>query len=559
MSNIVKMNAAQSNDDLMLDLMDSSEDEHKLKIDLEIDETTTEIKTNLSVNETEENCNSDQPMEAIPQETKVTDLSIISTDTGSDIEFSKKLTKKRFTSALTSAFQKIVKREKRRAFLKTLHTRLAPKTRWFKFHAFKPNDLPPNISYVPEKTLNLSSLDDKLEKCGTTVKKITSAGKVPSIPMVINEEPYTDFASHYKPRLLHTIRHPIPIVPADPQVALQVNKRIITYPKATKIPLPHVTQRDERAGMVAIPKQQMLSAISKPSSSNEPNVSQIKQHFNKSDVRPLVRSKVQIVNPKWIINKSISKPIATPNASTSGLNRVRLQKVANGSYKFISGTEKPSRESTSNFRKAIVYPYLVGKSQEVKPPMAVKYPASSTETSKSSDRTQADFKVPNSEEIHVMRPIKLLADLPREKTPEPVKYIIPQDMLFSKTDKIKEIPKELNNLEDIDLPKTLKEIELFVIENEPEEEKRPQSEATSSNKSRRKATLVPKKDDDEMMFENQEQFIIPVRPQVNIDLIDNLAKCRGLVTSLLEKLKMPQIDFTEDGDEFINMYKILRT
>jgi len=149
--------------------------------------------------------------------------------------------------------------------------------------------------------------------------------------------------------------------------------------------------------------------------------------------------------------------------------------------------------------------------------------------------------------------------MPREKTPEPVKYIIPQDMLFSDTDKIKTYSGDANAEDAVD-PASMEESNLFVDDNEPEGGKKQQPEAASSNKNRRKTTLVPKTDEDELLFDERKPvFLMPPRPQTNIDLIENLAKYRALVASLLEKLNMPQIDFNEDGDEYINMYKIFRT
>lgn len=140
--------------------------------------------------------------------------------------------------------------------------------------------------------------------------------------------------------------------------------------------------------------------------------------------------------------------------------------------------------------------------------------------------------------------------------PETVSYVIPQDLLMSQTDKIgRKILKKTIQPSSKSLDEPINPDEFQTIEAEVEVEVKKTDDPQS--KSRRKATLVPKSLADEMSFE-EKPFTISSRPKANIDLIENLALYRVLVQQLMVKLKMPKFELGEDGDEYINTYKILR-
>lgn len=390
------------------------------------------------------------------------------------------------------------------------------------------------------------TLDNKLEKCGTTVTKI----RKPTLPAKRDEDPVVT------PETEATFSKP------------STEKKFVFYPKSST----------EYYKLIKVHPENPNTSYVKPS---------IPKTFQPVTVRKdLMKPSLQQTIP----SSSESQPststmpqfaFVTPaTSSTGGNNTVRLQKSSNGTYKIVNSIGKTL--PPESFPKAISYPASyeqrkkslalfvprllnplkppqfirpqpsTSKAPARKPPLMVKYP----ELTDDDDDDSSDEVAPPAKVLKACPPSVQPA---REKTPEPLPYIIPQDLLFSTTDRIKGVPKiqvpseaavNLENLEDTDL---------FVIDNETEEEKKPaDSSVSSSIRNRRKAALVPKTDDDEMLFE-EPPFQMPPRPQANVDLIENLAKIRVLVGHVLKKRNMPQIDFNEDGDEYINMYKIFKT
>lgn len=142
----------------------------------------------------------------------------------------------------------------------------------------------------------------------------------------------------------------------------------------------------------------------------------------------------------------------------------------------------------------------------------------------------------------------------RKQSPEIVKYTIPQGMLFSTNEIIRHDVNE--PIASVTHSSEIESSEMFV--DEPEPEKGARFPVAVSSTSRRKSVLEPKNDDDEIYFDDG-QFLMPKRPQANIDLIENLATYRVYMKTVLKKLGIQQIDLNEDGDEYINLYKIFRS
>lgn len=586
------MEELHSNDEKM----DSSGDEYELKID---EATETQEK---SLDEQNDSKCDDQPMEEeLEDEPKETDTSMEeveapqekkSDETKSTESPTRRPNNRRVATALHSAFQKIMRREKRRVFIKSLSKTTVVKIRPPKailklpanFYVDYPSD---DVDSTKAEFLNLSPFDDKLEKYGTTVKKIKPAKASPNIPMTANEEPVSDNKPSFKPSPDSLLRSaPIPITPADRLGSFQMDKtrdkKFVIYPKTSL--KPDLNRNEDRPiKFVRVNKAANVITNAKPAVRSK--VLQVNKTFKRPFMTSIVRPR--LIQPKTNISqheisglkprldgvaKSALNPAEAPAASTSGLkpdevpaastlgaNHVRLQKISNGSYQFVS-TNKASQKriarkfpSPETLSKAIMHD---AKKQQTQNTYGggIKYPTFAEVNRKA---YQQQICKPSFKDTHVVRPKSLPSDAPREKTPEPVKYVIPQDLLFSQTEKVKIVAQNLTNLEEKVSLESVGENDLFVIDNEPEEERKPQQEPAPFSKNRRKTTLVPKTDDDEIMFEEQ-PFQMPLRPQTNIDLIENLAKYRALVSSLLERLSMPQIDFNEDGDEYINMYKIFR-
>lgn len=139
----------------------------------------------------------------------------------------------------------------------------------------------------------------------------------------------------------------------------------------------------------------------------------------------------------------------------------------------------------------------------------------------------------------------------REESPLPEKYVIPQDMLMSATERVQVI--EQRPEEKVNVATDYNFADMFVMDLE-EDKKAPPTSTDARHK--RKSSIVPKNDDD-MKFNGKPALMTP-RPQENIDLLDNLASYRALVGALLKKLGMPKIDFNEDSSDYINIYKIYR-
>ena len=579
--------------------MDSSDDEYRLNID-ESTKTTDQNFTQVE-EKREKVCGNNEIKEKDIRKTESLQAEpneAIKTDESEGIAAPTLSPKKRVTSALNSAFQMIKKREKRRAFLRNLSRETKEKTiQQFALlsvrRKFKPKpivEIAPivdksnevtnscfavassSFNSTPTNKLNLSSFDNKLEKYGTTVKKVKATEKIQSFPVTADEESTAMFQEPQKLSFRKMPSHkPLPIKPADQPSS--PNKMVLMYPpNSTRVSLVRPGfKRGEATKMVQVlhhsranpPFTRVFNRVIKVKPSSEPSTSDIKPG---SSILALTDRTAEV---------SASRFKLSPWVSKFGGNQIRLQKDPNGAYKFIS-TSKESIQfpPPDSFPKAIVYSDY--NKQTVVHPNAIKYPSSSAQASSSTVVQPNEIKYPSSPaqassstasnprmvckdptNSRLDRPRPLPHEVPREKSPEPVKYIIPQDLLDSKTDKIKiahigseDLETKVSNNQD--------ENDLFVIDNEPEEEKKPQPEAMLLNKRRRKSTLIPKTDEDENMFE-EPLFQPPPRPQDNIDLIENLAKYRALVSTLLEKLNLPYIDLNEDGDEYINMYKIFKT
>lgn len=147
----------------------------------------------------------------------------------------------------------------------------------------------------------------------------------------------------------------------------------------------------------------------------------------------------------------------------------------------------------------------------------------------------------------------------REKTPEPVKYVIPQDMLMSSTEKAKVITQKPPPTQISRNDATGNFADMFVMDPELDEEKK-STPGTSNLRHKRKSSIVLKNNDDTEFDAKRVSppASLPPRPQENVDLIETLATYRVYVTSLLKKLGMPPMDFSEDSNDFINTYKIYR-
>lgn len=315
----------------------------------------------------------------------------------------------------------------------------------------------------------------------------------------------------------------------------------------------------------------LLASIAATKKQNQKIVSEYMKRFKKSN-NALVEN---------ILRKSTTGQAATPSSSKPSekqtFKKVRLQKSSNGLYEIMNEVAPIVEPATpQNFPKAILYPdYTKQKSflSDIDPKPSTskmvtiksKQPHQQAEVDPHDAAMEEFLNNPTSSPPTVIndgnstlkvRPLHELQVPPREPSPEPVKYVIPQDMLFSTTDKVKPVVKPSSQSEDVHNVGEYKFNELFVLESETDAKKAKEG-FEAAGKNRRKTTLVPKKDEDDVFFE-EAPFLIPQRPQANIDLIENLAMYRVLVSHMLKKLNMPQVNFSEDGDDFINMYKIYR-
>lgn len=148
-------------------------------------------------------------------------------------------------------------------------------------------------------------------------------------------------------------------------------------------------------------------------------------------------------------------------------------------------------------------------------------------------------------------------DAPPNDDADTINYIIPQNLLMSKTDTVANMQNTIRVVAGTtcDPPKVIKrsvESEFHLVESEQDDER-----LEHQSKNRRKTTLVPKHEAEEMLFE-EKPFQIMSRPQANNDLIENLALYQVLVQQLTKRLKMPNFELSDDGEDHINTYKIFR-
>lgn len=292
--------------------------------------------------------------------------------------------------------------------------------------------------------------------------------------------------------------------------------------------------------------------------------------------------------------------------ASQDVKRVRLQKLADGSYGFVKGKSPPNsfqkaylkspaikratvkvrqisfdKEKTthpdspganedstakmlptpSSSHSPHINPNLSDPGKCSSPPilLTTNNDISPNAMAQSSDTSKDEFvfEKPEVTELFLNESGHLTAhELPKESSPEPFKYLIPQQMLLSSTDKVKFIEESSAQIGSNTDSYQPGEDDLFVIEDEADEHKKEGEASTSAqNKSRRKDTLVPKVDNSQ--FEDF-PFRMPPRPQVNIDLIETLSKYRVMLMNLVNKLKMPPIRFSEEDGDLINAYKIHR-
>lgn len=383
-----------------------------------------------------------------------------------------------------------------------------------------------------------TSLNNKLGKCGTTIKKIP-----------INDEP-----------AIEIIKGP-PVV-LDPLVQ---TKKIVFHSKDDDktVKVVRVVHQPQNAKSYTLP--------------TIPKTREVK-----------MKSIDNIINKPWF---SSTAPKKMPVLN----QKVVLKKAANGTYSFVTDGRTLPPES---FPKAIVYsqyekqkeqknhqnPLPSTSSQSMpKIPLSVVTTIPPTSIVSHAKRsvvsplpmssrpppTQSDSMQMNVEDLFIIdendndddeehvpaplpsKPPQRAARLPppaaKLAPPEPVKYVIAQNMLMGQNDRLKIIDESSNSSNSSDNAESCGNGDLFVLDDE--------CQRASTN--RRKAAHIPA-NNEEPIFE-EAPFHMPSRPQANIDLIDNLAKYRVLVRSMLKKLNMPQIDFSAtEGDEYVNMYKMLR-
>lgn len=339
-----------------------------------------------------------------------------------------------------------------------------------------------------------SSIDAKLGKCGTTVKKI---------------------------------RAPPPPPPAECEeqvIAIEKpNTKIIFYPLTA----------NENLKVVKIFHQPAGPNISytKPSIPNLPNGASTSA--KSSPLQSALRNSIP--------NQPKPRLVQRSQAALATFSKIRVNKAGN-SYQIVT---TPAPET---FPKAISYPqYEKPKEPERHlrrsngPSKAVTGTSTPSPTLRRPPQIDEDLFMVIDEDAHAAR----------EESPEPVKYVIRQDLLMSPTGKVRDVHNvpQKTSASSFKYPSE----DLFVIDNDEDEKK----VADTLPKNRRKATLVPKREDDGITFEEPPFQLLP-RPAANMKLIENLARYRVLVSNMLKRLEMPPIDFNGDGDEYINMYKIFR-
>lgn len=406
------------------------------------------------------------------------------------------------------------------------------------------------------------SIDKTLGRCGTTVRKVL----IPKAPQKFDElaigEPQVN-----KPAksVFDPLKSPPTKVTYFPHVEANQKLKIMKYHHGLRRVMPALQKPDL---FIPVPRQLKSQTRSVDKLLKKlPSFEFRKSESSETDKTPKddgpSTSTSTSSDTKSLVPASSTSTSTSP--STSSKSKVRLWRLSNGSYS-LDGKVLPPE----SFPKAIIYPTLAPK-KKLPSEMSIKYPVNLEVARVKTSKEQLQPAVPEtttgrkrvlsvdpsaeallrSHELQAIRVTHSPSTAERNKTPEPVKYIIPQGMLASASDKVQHI-QEPSSSEGS--PQHENDNDQFMVEND--DDKKPQQ--TAGNKSRRKATIIPKEDDDEMSFE-EPPFEMPPRPQANVDLIANLATYRVLVRNLLEKLNVPQIDFNgADGDEYINIYKIYR-
>lgn len=356
-------------------------------------------------------------------------------------------------------------------------------------------------------------LDDKLEKLGTTMKRISAPAAV-------------------------DVNRVLPVPPINPS-------KVIFYPRTP------VAENLKAVSNILPPMK--IDPFWKINNGNK---------LSGTTIRNTLVKKI-LKNPVPVIRKLHAS--ATPNFNFTNTPKpagvtLKLQKLPAGNFTIVNHDRDPDKKTTlpnpETFPKAIHYPEYETKNDETKndEPRLTTYNLSTFAASLETERES----VPSPEDLFTVETIdnevaKEDSSRPliqrRDLSPESVKYVIPQNMIASSTDKIKEIAASSHH--EAEVTTIYPDGDMFVVETE--EEKRPPSPL---NKNRRKTALVPKEDD--IHFEDNPSFQMLQRPQENLDLIEMLANYRVLVCHMLKKLEMPQIDLNEESDDYINMYKILR-
>jgi hypothetical protein len=406
---------------------------------------------------------------------------------------------------------RIVKAYKRRAYLKNMND-----MKWNSLNALPPTGNLVGSSSVPKviqdqiATYNAtrpvpstsSAIDGKLMKCGTTIKKLTPPA----------DEPMIKFGGHSS-------------FQSDPLHA----KSIQHYPSIDKnklkiVRLPNSAQTSKSTGYFNLcPK--VLKRVSPP---------KIKFTINEAGIPVRVDTIKKDAKPKLANPKPKKDWLPVPPT-------IRYPKAM-----------KPPKEPVK-VPQAIIYPSKPATVKPTIPPLRELYDAEDASGSAPALVEEASPSIGSHVKI-----VKLPTPATQEKPPEPIKYVIPQDLLMSPTnDRIKKVKRNILRFGQPGTSKTTNGGELFVVDEIEEEKKLPEPVAKQSM-SRRKSILIPKPTDDDILFD-EPLYHMATRPQANVDLMNNLARYRVIVKSMLARLNMPEIDLSnENGDDYINLYKIYR-
>lgn len=255
----------------------------------------------------------------------------------------------------------------------------------------------------------------------------------------------------------------------------------------------------------------------------------------------------------------LSPPPKVVSATSSG-SRVRLQKLSNGLYGVVK-TGNVQKEPETLISKLEVKSVESSKEQSnklpVKETITKAVPLNFKPSQNSSSVGTSSLVNTNSQSAPVKSAVaqssssnlRLIVRIPeKEKIPEAFKYLIPQNMLASSTDKAKSIDEKASNSTPEAITNAPKDDKAPEVESEDDDDK---TESSLRRRPRRKTALVPKTDDSELEVE-LENFILPPRPKANIDLINKLAMYRVMVENLQKKVDVPKIDFNENSDDYID-------